>query len=85
MAIKEIAGTYLLENVQLQWIQLKLGVGKRLTDNGKQLRINKKYTIMHTYIKYKVLDWITNNVINTLDRIYSYETKDVVALPNIYF
>lgn len=31
---------------------------------------------MHTYIKYKVLDWITNNVINTLD---------VVALPNIYF
>lgn len=40
---------------------------------------------MHTYIKYKVLDWITNNVINTLDRINSYETKDVVALPNIYF
>lgn len=40
---------------------------------------------MHRYIKYKVLDWITNNVINTLDRIYSYETKNVVALPNIYF
>lgn len=40
---------------------------------------------MYRYIKYKVFDWIINNVINIFDCVCFYEMKDVVVFLNIYF